>query len=86
MGSSLPWLAAWLLAAALLAIGQPATTPAREQARRLSAEGLQLLQADRPALAEAKLEQAVKLDPTRADAHYGLGVVREKRGDLPAAR
>jgi Tfp pilus assembly protein PilF len=65
---------------------QPGAAAPAAQARALAAEGLRLLEAGQPALAEPKLALALRLDPTRSEAHYALGFVREGRGELRAAR
>ncbi|MBA3948684.1 MAG: tetratricopeptide repeat protein [Acidobacteria bacterium] len=36
--------------------------------------------------AKAQFEQAVKIDPTLADAHYWLGMARVNEGDMPGAK
>ena len=71
------WLATSLFAAADPPARAQGTPTANDvgRARALATEGLKLLETGQPALAEAKLEGALRLDPSRADAHYGLGKV-----------
>jgi TolB-like protein/Tfp pilus assembly protein PilF len=52
----------------------------------LTGRGAILLQTDRLPEAEAAFMQALTLDPTHADAHLGLGGVREAQGDAAGAR
>lgn len=52
----------------------------------LVSRGAILLQAERPTEAEAAFQQALAQDPTRAEAHLGLGEIRATQQDFAGAR
>ena len=56
-----------------------------ERAATLTAFGSWLAGAGRASEAEARLREALTLDPRNADAHVGLGNVLDDRGDQPGA-
>src|SRR6187455_2122506 len=75
MGAGIVAVAVALLGAA------PASTPAQAAV----AEGIALLQQNRPADARVRFERALALDPASADAHYMLGWLREQERDFAGA-
>src|SRR6185503_16000394 len=71
-----------LAVAAAPAAAQPAAPPAD---RRALTDGKRLLDSGRLPEARQALEEAVRVDPGSAEAHFMLGWVRERGGDLEGA-
>jgi len=76
-------------------VRRPQASPASEaaarrqaarQAARLIEDGQRLVRQSRSAAAMTLFEQAVRLDPGNAEAHYGLGVACLACGSLPQAQ
>ena len=65
----------------LLAIALPQITPGY-RAQQLNAEGIRLMQAEKPAEAEAQFRQAVQADPANVEAVTNLGVAIFKQGRI----
>ena len=63
----------------------PQSGPDHRRAREALQQALTLLEAGRPDAAETFLRQALDLEHDLAEAHYRLGVVHEKRGELEDA-
>src|ERR1700690_3995753 len=64
-----------------VAFAWPQITPGY-RAQQLNAEGIRLMQAERPAEAEAQFRQAVQADPANIEAVTNLGVAIFKQGRI----
>ncbi len=56
-----------------------------EEIRQLLADGVNLWRASRGQEAIEKFEQAVRLDPHNAEAHFSMGIIEETQGNLVEA-
>ena len=68
----------WILAIGLAGCGAPPTTTS------LVSQGLKAQLAGDAATAESTYQQAIKLDPNNAVAHYDLGTVYDRQGSRAA--
>ena len=73
------WLAAAMLVIGLAACGTPPT------AQILVSQGLKAQLAGDESTAESTYQQAIKLDPNNAVAHYNLGTVYDRQGNTSRA-
>src|SRR4030095_766877 len=56
-----------------------------EEIRQLLADGVNLWRASRGQEAIEKFEQAIRLDPQNAEAHFSMGIIEETQGNLVEA-